>query len=500
MRKIEDITELLCHLKLGTARIRFYDILTKEMVDKINITRPFFLRVETYGELLGKDLEPKFKNNNYAAKMLFKAVLDKGAYRPNALDVDDVYKNMIDKVSADGYKDEIQMMYAEYETYKSAKEGKGFPVEDLIHKLQDADDSDEKAKQKIYSDFDVIKKDSFFSEYTLEDCMNFKVHRIRGGFNKRFYDKFGIQSNFNPYFLDWYYHLTGCFEIVVGSLVLTAESLMERLRRVGIGDYKFGYSVNAGLETNDRKQRAELLSSVNRNYANLAFVKDLNDVLTPELIKDFYEFNQQIPGYLFKNVMTKEIFENLIDEDLITDINSFAWLYHDDEVLAKKVVKHNSFAYRSLSKRLKLTPEIYHLVDVTLQKFWPAKLLSNRELMLSLNRELYDYHLNVAHKKLMADIDFILEMMSEAEDWKAHIRSKKNLSAEFLDELRHVGATVILVGDMINMSKNFSFVQNTTEIKFNRQHLLDIKTYRFNKKLQAELSSKEIAPKRKNKI
>jgi hypothetical protein len=259
------------------------------------------------------------------------------------------------------------------------------------------------------------------------------------------------------------------------------------------------------------------LSKVYNDFGHLAFGLDQ----APKMITKLYEYNQKIPGFVMKDIINKEDFERLMRKNLIHDFASFNHFFRDDKELALTVIGHDVNAFKVLSNKLKNDPELYNHVPMNLL---PIKARSDSTYMLGRENWLYP-HIDNASKSLVADLDYLINCFvatggyeyADDEDYQrqyttANLQVAKKFPKSFIEELREIGEDPRIWGyaipenyigppeggTIINSKGELAFKQ--THIKLNLKILCKIKKLRFNKKIQAELSSKETAPKRKNKI
>lgn len=220
--KIYSANNVLRHLQLGTARIVFYDMDRKTKSSTINLTRPFYLRVETYRGV-DRHGQPKFKNNNEAGKLLFNWILDNGVYNhahwSRLLNYHE--PELTDMLEQAGYGDEFAFMLKEFRQWD--KSGGCQWVEHALKSYASADNEDDDKKKKgIIENYEEITKgDHFLNGFDLSSCRLHKAHRIRGGFKYRFERTFFRPTDINIYLLDYLELLCSSLQ----SLEITASQL-----------------------------------------------------------------------------------------------------------------------------------------------------------------------------------------------------------------------------------------------------------------------------------
>jgi hypothetical protein len=499
------VKSVVQHLKLGTARIMFYDMARKKKSSTINLTRPFYLRVETYRGV-DRQGQPKFKNNNEAGRLLFKWIIDHGVYNNACYNrlLNNNNPTMNDLVEQAGYGDEFAFMLKEYHQWY--KTNGAIWVDQVLENYAIADSEDDDIKKSIIlEDYEErTNGDHFLNGFSLSSCRLHKAHRIRGGFKYRFERTFFRPTDMNIYFLDYLEVLYGSLD----SLEITAEQLTEAIAEQ-LRDFQC-YSFNT------RKARATLLSEVNRDYSTISRLSERLSDLTDEQIVQMYEFNQNIPAFVFKDRMTRSLARSLFEEELVGDPLSFIHLYRDDVELAtylmsKRVRVGFDSVYRYLSTKLRRFPEIYqHVGDDALQ-YLPENVRSNRDFMLP-KTSWWMYNIVYAAPNLLNDVDYLSEAFARAADVDigtgVHLKTEKNLTKEFVEELRLVGASVRIKGEIMPitgneirelMPKNGRY--ENTDIRFNAEHIDAVRKIRFAKALEAQLSVKDtVAPTKRNKI
>lgn len=499
--RIYSASNVLQHLQLGTARIVFYDMDRKTKSSTINLTRPFYLRVETYRGV-DRHGQPKFKNNNEAGKLLFNWILDNGIYNhahwSRLLNYHE--PELTDMLEQAGYGEELAFMLKEFRQWD--KSGGCQWVDHALKSYASADNEDDDKKKKgfIENYEERTKGNHFLNGFDLSSCRLHKAHRIRGGFKYRFERTFFRPTDINIYLLDYLELLCSSLQ----SLEITASQLTQAIAE-NMGDIRY-YSLKVP------KERSNLLSEINKDYSAICRVCENLADLSDDQIVQMYEFNQTIPAFVFKDRMTSSLTRRLFEGGLVEDICSFSYVFKDDVSLATYLMsgKHSRI-YRYLSPKLKRMPEIYQYIDDIDFGYLPKSVRTDREFMLSRPFWCMD---NIIHAapNLLNDIDYLTEAFARAADMDidtgVQLKTERNLTKEFVEELRLVGASVRVKGELIPitgneirelMPKNGRY--ENTDIRFNAEHIDAVKKMRFAKALDAKLNAKEdVKPTKRNKI
>lgn len=457
--------EIANHLELGTIKIRFFKVSTKKVVDEVMITEPFYIRGYVWtGEYL-KNGKMKFVENRMLSKIIFSKIVDKHGlnyFFNYGKEESNKIRAVIDSICTfNGHCEESEHFKVDFEAYRNCN---------TLLPLTSHQPDDEKERRWKY--LKAVKDAGYLKRIPLDLMSTRQTSFYRAGWSERFKFRTGKESRLGKYAFDYILYMYRNMKrerfspedvaCIKGSMISDILSNMRNTRIVPIGKGSFdGYTDPREGQITVNKY----LSNVNRDWGYVAQLSE-KQLADPEVVRQLYLFNQDIPGNLFPRFFSdsahfmSEVVHHFQDGAFLQSVSPF---FSNDKELVMSMIdltsKRDEYGdswnraslkiYSLLNTKLKTDSDVIRKVGGNCFRYMPTQKLKDRQFLLEILKlwpSSYTQDLEILLKfvnvNLLHDIEFLkCAFMTKHDEtvieyWLDH-NGKKRLGQELLSEFKH---------------------------------------------------------------